>query len=82
VLVGLRLERLDLGPTPPRLEGVKAYERTREDEVMLEAPVVWVSGLSVRLFHCLRLASRQRAPSGGARAKKGARRCRRRRVAD
>jgi len=74
VLVGLSLDGLDLGASPPRLEGVKAYERTREDEIMLEAPVVWVSGLSVRIarapsrfpalvFHPLRAWQRARPPN-------------------
>jgi hypothetical protein len=42
------IEELDLGPYPPRFAGVKVYD-TKDDEVIMEAPVQWGSSAKVRV---------------------------------
>lgn len=40
------VQELDLGPLPLRLAGIKVYD-TKDDEVILEAPVQWGSAVKV-----------------------------------
>lgn len=47
-LTALKLELLDCGAVPVRLDGIKTYD-TKEDELIIEAPVVWGSQLKVRV---------------------------------
>lgn len=42
------IQELDLGQFPPRLAGVKVYD-TKDDEVILEAPLQWGSAVKARL---------------------------------
>jgi hypothetical protein len=41
------VQELDLGPLPLRLAGIKVYD-TKDDEVILEAPVQWGSAVKVQ----------------------------------
>ena len=41
------IEELDLGDFPLRLAGLKVYD-TKDDEVIIEAPVQWGSAVKVR----------------------------------
>ena len=45
------VEELDLGEFPLRLAGLKVYD-TKDDEVILEAPVQWGSAVKVRAAQC------------------------------
>mmetsp|Transcript_21148 Transcript_21148/g.58683 ORF Transcript_21148/g.58683 Transcript_21148/m.58683 type:complete len:654 (+) Transcript_21148:121-2082(+) len=54
VLEALEIECLDLGNRPIRIGGIKVYE-TNEDEVILEAPILWGSNAKIRLSARLRL---------------------------
>jgi hypothetical protein len=40
------IQELDLGPLPLRLAGIKVYD-TKDDEVIMEAPVQWGSAVKV-----------------------------------
>ena len=52
------IEELDLGPHPMRLAGLKVYD-TKDDEVIMEAPVQWGSSVKVRATLTWRRAQRQ-----------------------
>ena len=46
ILSSITIDKVDLGKRPMKLGGIKAYE-TREDEVIMEAPVLWGSSADV-----------------------------------
>ena len=47
------IQELDLGHLPLRLAGLKVYD-TKDDEVILEAPIQWGSAVKVRCAAALR----------------------------
>lgn len=47
-LSSIEIEKISLGSNPMKLGGIKTYE-TREDEVIIEAPVLWGSDLEVKV---------------------------------
>lgn len=59
MLDAIRVEELDLGALPLRLAGLKVYD-TKDDEVILEAPIQWGSAIKVPPRSPARLASRLR----------------------
>lgn len=46
MLDAIRVEELDLGELPLRLAGLKVYD-TKDDEVIIEAPIQWGSAIKV-----------------------------------
>lgn len=55
VLEAIDMECLDLGTRPIRIGGIKVYE-TNEDEVILEAPILWGSNAKIRIAAKIRVA--------------------------
>mmetsp|Transcript_9432 Transcript_9432/g.22710 ORF Transcript_9432/g.22710 Transcript_9432/m.22710 type:complete len:583 (-) Transcript_9432:189-1937(-) len=55
VLEALDVECFDLGDRPIRIGGIKVYE-TNEDEVIIEAPILWGSNSTIRIAARVRLA--------------------------
>jgi hypothetical protein len=54
ILESIDLEVIDLGEAPVRLGGMKVYD-TREDNLIMEAPLIFGSGLRVRVSAKLRV---------------------------
>eukprot|EP00210_Caulerpa_lentillifera_P009648 g9204.t1 len=54
VLHAIDIEHINLGDHPMKLGGIKTYE-TREDEVIIEAPVLWGSNAQIRVSVSLQL---------------------------
>ena len=50
----IRVEELDLGDLPLRLAGLKVYD-TKDDEVIIEAPIQW--GSAIKVLHRCQLKS-------------------------
>ncbi|CAD7700524.1 unnamed protein product [Ostreobium quekettii] len=48
------IERMDLGSKPLKIGGFKTYE-TREDEVIMEAPLLWGSNANIRVSARIKL---------------------------
>lgn len=59
------IEELDLGPHPMRLAGLKVYD-TKDDEVIMEAPVQWGSSVKVRATLTWRRAQPQACGCAGS----------------
>lgn len=45
----VNIENIDLGKRPMKIGGFKTYE-TRDDEVIVEAPILWGSDCDVNYF--------------------------------
>eukprot|EP00892_Ulva_mutabilis_P003246 jgi/Ulvmu1/1293/UM011_0017.1 len=54
LLDAVRVEELDLGPLPMRLAGLKVYD-TKDDEVIIEAPIQWGSAIKVHVAAWVRV---------------------------
>ncbi|EFN53537.1 hypothetical protein CHLNCDRAFT_136649 [Chlorella variabilis] len=57
VLQEIRIDRLDLGTRPPRVDCFKSYE-TAEDELIVEAPAFWGGDIHVRVTAVVKAGSK------------------------
>lgn len=48
-LESIEIEHMDLGSKPLQIGGIKTYE-TKDDEVIIEAPILWGSNARVRIL--------------------------------
>lgn len=57
VLQAIRIDRLDLGTKPPRVDCFKSYQ-TGEDELIVETPAFWGGDMSIRVTAVIKVGSK------------------------
>ncbi|PSC73977.1 synaptotagmin-2-like isoform X1 [Micractinium conductrix] len=57
ILKEIRIDRLDLGTRPPRVDCFKSY-KTAEDELIVETPAFWGGDMSVRVTAVVKVGSK------------------------
>lgn len=57
ILKAIRIDRLDLGTRPPRIDCFKSYQ-TAEDELIIETPAFWGGDMALRVTAVVQAGSR------------------------